>query len=439
MRFLWWMLICMVSFLHAQELKGTFVTEPVFKSSVYLSMEGDPSKEVVVLVHGLGDEASSIWESTINLLKNDYYVVSFDLPGFGNSSKGNELYSPHNYAKVIRFLTQTYVKKPFHLIGHSMGGAIALLYTSEHPEDVQTLVLVDAAGILHKSAYSQFLIHAKIDHFFEEQNGLVQRLQTPKFNAFIDKMTDKFDNKMSMDMDKVLASESLREGILGGNPSSIAAVALVQTNFSSLLSAIQTPTTIIWGDEDKVAPIQTGYVLRKLLPNARLVSIPQAAHIPMISHEDAFLARLSAHLHGTLRDELPPIEKSAPYALKIKNVKEKVYTGTIQSLNIENCEKVIIQNATIEELTLFGSEVEVINSVIQGRKEVAITAQSSRLTIVASDVTGAMKLNNAKLNLAGIQMSNEGKPFRADTYSSVIFSLSNVNGKALHGKEIFGK
>ena len=155
------LLIFSWSFLHAQELKGTFVTEPIFWASVYLSTEGDPSKEAVVLVHGLGDEASSIWESTIDALKNDYYVVSFDLPGFGNSSKGNELYSPHNYARVVHFLTQTYVKKPFHLIGHSMGGAIALLYASEYPTDVKTLALVDAAGILHKFAVRKFMPNAR--------------------------------------------------------------------------------------------------------------------------------------------------------------------------------------------------------------------------------------------------------------------------------------
>ena len=115
---------------------------------------GNPKNPAVVLVHGLGDEASTIWQSTIALLKNEYYVITFDLPGFGKSSKENKLYSPQNYAKFIHYVTQTYVKKPFHLIGHSMGGAIALKYTSMYSLDVQSLVLVDAADILHKSAYN---------------------------------------------------------------------------------------------------------------------------------------------------------------------------------------------------------------------------------------------------------------------------------------------
>lgn len=134
---------------------------------------GNPENPAIVLVHGLGDEASTIWESSIELLKNDYFVVTFDLPGFGQSSKANELYSPLNYAKFIRYVAQTYVKKPFHLVGHSMGGAIALKYTSMYPSDVASLVLVDAAGILHRSEYNNFLVQSGVNTFFDEQNGLI--------------------------------------------------------------------------------------------------------------------------------------------------------------------------------------------------------------------------------------------------------------------------
>lgn len=274
--------------LHAEELRGTFITEPIFNASVYLQTQGNPENPAVVLVHGLGDEASSIWESTIELLKNDYFVVSFDLPGFGQSSKSNELYSPENYAKVIHSIAQTYVQKPFHLVGHSMGGAIVLKYTSLYPSDVASLVLVDAAGILHKFAYNKFLTHNGVNRFFDEQNGLIQGLQTQKLNNFIDKMTDKFDDKMRLDMDTVLASEELRSAILGGTPSTIAAVALVQENFNTIPSAIHARTTIIWGENDGIAPLETGYVLKKLMPNATLYVIPEAAHVPMLSHEKVF-------------------------------------------------------------------------------------------------------------------------------------------------------
>lgn len=425
--------------LHAEELRGTFITEPIFNASVYLQTQGNPENPAVVLVHGLGDEASSIWESTSELLKNDYFVVSFDLPGFGQSSKSNELYSPENYAKAIHSIAQTYVQKPFHLVGHSMGGAIVLKYTSLYPSDVASLVLVDAAGILHKFAYNKFLTHNGVNRFFDEQNGLIQGLQTQKLNNFIDKMTDKFDDKMRLDMDTVLASEELRSAILGGIPSTIAAVALVQENFNTIPSAIHARTTIIWGENDGIAPLETGYVLKKLMPNATLYVIPEAAHVPMLSHEKVFFSLLLGHLRA---QTMAPLQvKQAPIeamSLKIKNVKEKTYSGTIKSLSISNSQKIVIKDAFIEELNVVNSEVEIINSTIKGHKEVIITAQNASLTIIASDLTGSMKVSNARLNLAGIVMSSAYKPIEViDKRSMAIFSLCEINGKSIHGKEIF--
>lgn len=422
--------------LHAEEVKGTFITEPIFNASVYMQTIGNPENPVVVLVHGLGDEASTIWESSIEYLKDDYYVITFDLPGFGHSSKSNELYSPLNYAKFIRYITQTYVKRPFHLVGHSMGGAIALLYTSMYPSDVQSLVLVDAAGILHTFAYSQFLVHSGVNRFFDEQNGLIQGLQTQKLNHFIDKMTDKMD----LDIDAVLASEELRGIILGGIPSTIAAVALVETNFNTLPQAVHTRTTIIWGEDDGIAPIQTGYVLAKLMPNATLEVIPHAGHVPMLSHEEAFLFRLGEHLKSpdrTARKKEKP--QTEGYSLKLKNVQEKTYTGTIKSMTIQDSQKIVIKDATIEDLVVVSSDVEIINSTIKGKNERVIFSQNSNLSIVASDLVGSIKVDNSRLNLAGITMSSYHKPFEIQSRSSIIFSLCTINEKMIHGKEILEK
>ena len=425
--------------LHAEELRGTYITEPVFKASVYMQTIGNPENPAVVLVHGLGDEASTIWESSIELLKNDYFVVTFDLPGFGQSSKANELYSPLNYAKFIHYVTQTYIKKPFHLVGHSMGGAIALKYTSMYPSDVASLVLVDAAGILHRSEYNNFLVQSGVNAFFDEQNGLIQGLQTQKVNSFIDKITEKIDRKMSLDMGVVLASEDLRSTILGGMPHSIAAVALVEENFNGIPQKIDTRTTIIWGETDTVAPVETGYVLHKLMPNASFKILPNTGHVPMLTREEAFSHMLLAHLsnqEGIIRPVQPKNTQS--YSVKIKDVSDKVYTGRIESMSIRNSQKIIIKDAVIEELVVLNSDVEIINSTIKAGKAVAITAQNAKISIVASDVFGKIKLQNTKLHLLGITMDVLGKPIEALSTSMVYFSLCHINNKLIHGKEILG-
>ncbi|WP_041958811.1 alpha/beta fold hydrolase [Sulfurospirillum arsenophilum] len=425
--------------LHAEALRGTFITEPIFKASVYMQTIGNPENPAIVLVHGLGDEASTIWESSIELLKNDYFVVTFDLPGFGQSSKANELYSPQNYAKFIHYVAQTYVKKPFHLVGHSMGGAIALKYTSMYPSDVASLVLVDAAGILHRSEYNNFLVQSGVNAFFDEQNGLIQGLQTQKVNSFIDKIAEKIDRKMSLDMGVVLASEDLRSTILGGMPHSIAAVALVEENFNGIPQKVGARTTIIWGETDTVAPVETGYVLHKLMPNSSFKILPNTGHVPMLTREEAFSHMLLTHLlnqEGIIRPVQPKNTQS--YSVKIKDMSDKVYTGRIESMSIRNSQKIIIKDAVIEELVVLNSDVEIINSTIKAGKAVAITAQNAKISIVASDVFGKTKLQNTKLHLLGITMDVLGKPIEALSTSMVYFSLCQINNKLIHGKEILG-
>ena len=65
------------------------VSEPVFGNQVYIKLSGNPSGPVVVLVHGLGDNASNIWAQTIRKLESEYFLLTLDLPGFGQSSKAN--------------------------------------------------------------------------------------------------------------------------------------------------------------------------------------------------------------------------------------------------------------------------------------------------------------------------------------------------------------
>jgi pimeloyl-ACP methyl ester carboxylesterase len=66
-----------------------YIQEPVLNSQVYINVDGNIENEPIVFVHGLGDEASTIWQETILKLKDNYYVITFDLPGFGKSSKDN--------------------------------------------------------------------------------------------------------------------------------------------------------------------------------------------------------------------------------------------------------------------------------------------------------------------------------------------------------------
>jgi len=143
--------------------RSELVEAPVFGGQVYVLEAGPADAEAVVLVHGLGDSGSRDWYPILPALAARYHVVTFDLPGFGRSTHAHELYSPEGYAEFIHALVGQRVHGAFNLVGHSMGGAISLFYAGRFPGDVKRLVLIDAAGILHRKAYVNFAVSAGLD------------------------------------------------------------------------------------------------------------------------------------------------------------------------------------------------------------------------------------------------------------------------------------
>ena len=185
----------------------------------------------------------------------------------------------------------------------------------------------------------------------------------------------------------------------------------MEENFSAIPQELKVRTTIVWGESDDVAPIETGYVLHKLMENATLKIISGAKHVPMLTHEKAFLALLKEHLmHPTAPLSPTPPPQGQSYTLELKNVNDKTYSGVIERMRIVDSKRIVIKDALVGELAVVGSDVEIINSTFKGQKEVVLMAQNSKVSIVASDVFGKIRLHNVKVHLLGTHMDTLGKP-----------------------------
>jgi pimeloyl-ACP methyl ester carboxylesterase len=100
----------------------------------------------VILLHGIG-AAIECWETLIPILSRSFHVYAFDFLGFGQSDKPKISYSPNIYVEsVVKFIQYHNIKK-CSLIGHSMGGEIALLYALAEPMYVEKIVLLSSAGL----------------------------------------------------------------------------------------------------------------------------------------------------------------------------------------------------------------------------------------------------------------------------------------------------
>ena len=112
-----------------QHWQLSYFDEPVFKSKVAVLEAGSKHKPAIILIHGLGHLGMKDWFSVIPALEKNYHVIAIDLPGFGLSSAARGRFLPTNYAHVIASISKQYGNEKAIIMGHSMGGAVALRYT----------------------------------------------------------------------------------------------------------------------------------------------------------------------------------------------------------------------------------------------------------------------------------------------------------------------
>ena len=113
----------------------------------HVSEWGEPSSPLLVLLHGFGD-AGSTFQFLVDELENDWFVIAPDWRGFGDSRMSSESYWFPDYLADLEALLAIYSpNKPVNLIGHSMGGNIAGLYSGVFPERVAKFVNVEGFGL----------------------------------------------------------------------------------------------------------------------------------------------------------------------------------------------------------------------------------------------------------------------------------------------------
>lgn len=407
------------------------IDEPVFDGQAVIYEAGIGNSRSIVLVHGIGDEAAAIWESLVPALARDFHVVTFDLPGFGRSSKANALYSPANYVTFVKHVVDQYVHRPFVLMGHSMGGAISLRYTATYPQDVMRLVVVDAPGILYRMAYGQYLTHFGIDSlpvFYPGQKDDLGGLAT--------RVMRRFEN-MPVDPEVLVASASARQSALGGDPKKIAGLALAVDDFSKIVTHINAPTLVIWGDSDPVAPLRTGRLLETVLPSSQLTVI-KAGHVPMTDNPAAFNEAIQDFVRSDAPLPTKPPHQRAPIKGDREGVcigkRNKVFEGEYASLEISHCEGVEIRNARIGMLRITSSSVTIENSDI-GDGDSNLRVHRSRVTMTGGSIEAktAVVARGSDLDLAGVRIVGDEKAFLATQRSSVVFSICEVKSPYTSG------
>ena len=311
-----------------------------------------------------------------------------------------------------------------------MGGAISIRYSEMYPQNVEKLVLVDVAGVLHRMAYSRELMKGWLKAKVSDDSRVL---------SYADRLANNILGKVEPvigPLSRFMDDHVIKNDYLDMDSSTISAISLVHEDLTDALSSLKMPTTIIWGENDSIAPLRTAKVLKKYLPQADLNVIKNAAHVPMIDEPEKFnqllLSFINIDTQENKQSQTLPLENTSD-----KNSNEfcndedgKVYEGYFETLSIINCNQVLIRNAVIDELVVRTSSVSIENSTIVSEKT-AIDVFKSDLLITASKISGetAIYASASRLDLAAVSLNGTEFVINGNAKSSIVFSVSNIHSK----------
>lgn len=422
---------------------------PGLGGRAYVYETGKEHPRTVMLVHGLGNNGACDYSEHISWLARSFHVVAVDLPGFAQSDKADVAYSPSSYAAFLKQVADRFVRRPFMLVGHSMGAVVCLRFAASNPKDLTRLVIVDAPGILHRYAYTgKFLTYIGL--------GFLQgRMANSPAAGFLGKdsfgpLTERLNEvlgraeQMNVDPQMLLAIPGLRQKALQGDPMRIAGLAVAIEDLSTDIPKIQTETLVVWGKQDTLAPLRTGRLLAHVMPRAQLAVIERAAHEPMRETPDRFRDVLEPFLdRGLTPAPVKNRELTKRGNVTCENKNNMVYEGEYDSLTLNGCRNALISNARVRALRVVDSTVTIEDSDIGGG-EVGLYAANAAVEMTNGRIDGQVGITAlaSRLDLAGVQIDGrraavETQVNAAPVRSSVVFSMSRLrspyNDTAVHG------
>jgi len=256
----------------------------------------------VLFLHGIGDD-SSTWLDLLAALSGDYTVIAPDLLGHGASAKPRADYSVAAYACGMRDLLTTLDIDRVTVVGHSLGGGVAMQFAYQFPERCERLVLVGSGGVGAS-------VHPLLRLAAAPGAGLLMPLLgTPPVLAalrgFADLLRAADGFGLGPDIDYVLSryvrlvEPSTRSAFLRTLRSVVDWRGQVVNMLDRCYLTEGIPTLLVWGTRDQVIP--AGHALRahRAMPGSRLVLFEDAGHFPYRSDPQRFLEILREFLTGT--------------------------------------------------------------------------------------------------------------------------------------------
>jgi len=260
----------------------------IFGQKIHYLEAGSASNPAVILLHGLGGDVSN-WALTVPALASKYHVYALDQIGFGKSDKPIANY---RVAMLVEFL-DVFCKKldirKATLVGNSLGGWTGAAFAIAHPEKVDKLVLVCAAGYTPKrwggpevTKDALAALNPSTTEDFKRLFSLILYNKAMLTDQFVEQaLTNKLKRGDGYTINSFVESVLRGEDYIDGK-----------------VKAVKAPTLVLWGKNDGLTPLGMGKAFAEDIPGAQLVVIDQCGHVPQMEKAAEFNAALLKFLGG---------------------------------------------------------------------------------------------------------------------------------------------
>ncbi|HEX8050493.1 MAG TPA: alpha/beta fold hydrolase [Solirubrobacterales bacterium] len=258
------------------------------------------SGPVLLLIHGMAGTCAN-WESVIEPLAINSTVIAPDFPGHGASAPGGGDYSLGGLAGSLRDLMLSLGHERATLVGHSLGGGVAMQFTYQFPEMVERLVLVSSGGL--GPDVSPLLRAAALpgaDLFISATAGVGRTV-----GGAVGRGLGTVGLRPNADLAEItrayatLADPARRKAFLATLRAVVGMEGQRIGALDRLYLAETLPLLIVWGENDPIIPVEHAREAHAQLPSSHLEIFEDTGHVPMLERPGHFIAAIERFLAET--------------------------------------------------------------------------------------------------------------------------------------------
>lgn len=245
----------------------------------------------IILIHGLA-ASIEIWEKVIPGLAAKHRVIAFDLPGFGEADKPDAPYDAPYFVRQLKALMDALDIPKAHLVGSSLGGSLIVRFSEAHQDRIASATLAAPGGF---GAGVHFFLRIPTLPVI----GYMMAMPSKPVNAFAVQLA--MANKVNATRELINMADRYSK-LPGGHRAFYRTLNAVigptgvkdRDSFEAQAANLKVPTTLLWGEGDKLFSVKQSERASQLIPHAKLVRLPSCGHYPQWEKPQALVDAVQA-------------------------------------------------------------------------------------------------------------------------------------------------